>query len=273
MRILVVISVLFFTACKTRTAKRPLWTNAVDSLQLPNIQLQFIAEEKEWQARLLTATQPIALRVTQQRDQLVLDMFQPRGVIEGDASICLSTQGQYFYYPVYLINEYDTLQLNREFRSPKTVNPDSGLYLHRMKHATDVYRNILPTQPRQKYFYEERVSLPPKAGLYRAVAAEPLTTYYVLPGSCATIPLMYSYNKQENCFYVTAGVLKDKDNNIVADGTMVAFIYGDEEETYRIEVSLLCGKAIAIIPAEEGRRLTIRARINETISSPVILKH
>jgi hypothetical protein len=115
------------------------------------------------------------------------------------------------------------------------------------------------------------VNLAPKTGVYRAVAKEPLSSFYVLAGSCTSIPVKAEYKKDMEAYYVTAGPLKDKDNNIVANGTMVAFIYADTKQTYRMEAPLLDGYVSVIIPSATGTQYTLRAKINETISSQINL--
>ena len=70
---------------------------------------------------------------------------------------------------------------------------------------------------------------------------------------------------------VTAGPLKDKHNNKVANGTTVAFIFTDDVHTYRMEAALLNGFASVKIPAEKNRQYSLTAKVNETVSKQVQL--
>jgi hypothetical protein len=263
--------ILLLTACNKRPVEKPVWVNTTDTVHLPGAQLEFKTEVKEWAATLLTATQPIQLFSKFSNGKLQVAMLHKSGITEGPAEVCLFLDKQYFYYPVHILNESLIAVINKEFRSPKTVNPDSGLHQQRIVHSYDVYRNILPAQSNHDYFFEEEIALAPKAGVYRGVKNEALSSYYVQPGSCTSIPVKAVYKKEISGFYVTAGPLKDNANNIVADGTLVAFIYSGETQSFRMEASLLNGFANVIIPAVSTKQYTLKAMVNETSSNQIKL--
>jgi hypothetical protein len=263
--------ILLLTACNKRPVEKPVWVNSTDTVHLPGTELEFKTEAKEWVATLLTATQPIQLVTKFSNGKLQVTMLHKSGITEGPAEICLLLGKQYFYYPVLILNEAPIAFINKEFRSPKTVNPDSGLHQQRIVHSYDVYRNILLAQPNHDYFFEEEIALTPKAGVYRGVKNEALSSYYVQPGSCTSIPVKAFYKKEISGYYVTAGPLKDKANNTVADGTLVAFIYTDEAQRYRMEASLLNGFANVVIPAASTKHYTLKATVNETSSDQINL--
>jgi hypothetical protein len=134
-----------------------------------------------------------------------------------------------------------------------------------------VHRNILPSQVNHKYFFEEEITLAPKVGIFKAIKNEPLTSYYIQAGSCTNIPVKATYKKETTSYSVTVGPLKDKYNNTVSNGTLVAFIYGDKNQTTRMEAALLNGMASVTIPAESSKNFTLIARVNETISAQINL--
>jgi hypothetical protein len=259
---------LLFTlaACKNQTIEKPVWVNATDTLPVPGSRLVFTTPDEKWEATLYTVTQPVRYTTTYQNGKLSLQPAHHSGVSEGSAQLCLSSGNQHFFYTVYLKN-VTPLYLYKDYRSPKTVNPDSSLQQQRIVHSIDENRNIVQTNNR--YFFEEEITLSPKSGVYRAIKEEPLSAYYVQPGSCTSIPLKALYKKDEKSFSVIAGPLKDKYNNTVADGTQVAFIYSDGVQTYRMETALLNGYAESSIPALPTRNMMLQAKVNETVSEKI----
>lgn len=258
-------------ACNKRSIEKPVWVNQADTLFLPGHQLEFTTAEKEWKVTLLTPAQPIQLTTVFTNGKLLAKLLHKKGITEGSAEICLQSVKQSFFYGVYIVNKDSAAFISKEYRSPKTVNPDSSLKQQRIVHSFDIHRNILPIQTNHKYFFEEEISLASKVGVYRAVQKEALTSFYIQAGSCTNIPVKSVYKKETDCYYVTVGPLKDKYNNTVANGTAVAFIYTDKEQTYRMESALLNGFAIAIIPAEAAKQFTLTVRVNETFSNAIHL--
>ncbi|MBC7722853.1 MAG: hypothetical protein H7068_12570 [Pedobacter sp.] len=247
--------------------------NVQDTLFVPNNELVFLTDHQQWSASLLTPTQPIALAIKiSGKHCITTNLLYAAGVTEGPAEICLSSGNSFFYYPVYLLNKKIDSVIHKDYRSPKTVNPDSSLHHQRMLHSFDVYRNImlLPNK-NNKFFFEDNIYLPPKTAIFRADKKFALSSFYVQPGSCTIIAVKALYNKQQQIFSVTAGPLKDKYDNAVADGTLVAFVYTNQQATYRMETSVLNGFANVNIPTEAGEQYQLWAKINETVSKVITL--
>jgi len=239
-------------------------------LSMPADSLVFKAKGKNWKASILSFTQPIPLSVNYSDSGFILYQRTMYGITEGPAQIVVSNDNQQFYYQVNLLNKERSAITNKDYRSPKTVNPDSSLQQQQIIHTIDNWRNLLYTKQKLQYFFEEEITLSPKAGTFRTIADEPLSSYYVLAGSCVSINVKSTYNKEKEIFTVTAGPLNDKYNNTVADGTLVAFIYSDEEQTYRMETALLDGVATVFIPSN-NKKYSLKAKVNETISNSILL--
>lgn len=262
-----IILLLFITACKNKTVSKPIWINNTTLLSIPADSLIFKAKEKNWKASLQCFTQPISSQLHYTDSGFVIQVVNKEGIIEGPAQLILNYGRQYFYYDVMLVNK-QIISTKKDYRSPKTVNPDSSLQQQRIIHQIDKNRNIVSGDG--NYFKEEIITLSPKDGTYRAIENEPLSAYYVQAGSCVSINVKSSYNKERELFSVTAGPLKDKFNNTVADGTLVAFIYSDGTQTHRMEASLLDGVATVFIPSS-GKKNSLYAKVNETISNTINL--
>lgn len=258
---------LLVTACNNKAVEKPVWLNETATIQMPDVLLQFSSADKKWNATLQSFTQPIPLQLNYHDSGFIIQLLNYEGVTEGKAQLILTNGKQYFYYDVLLVNEQIS-STKKDYRSPKTVNPDSSLQQQRILHQIDVNRNIISIN--SKFFNEEEIILSPKAGTFRAIANEPLSAYYVQAGSCVNIHVKSTYNKEKEIFIVTAGPLKDKYNNTVADGTLVAFMYSDDEQTYRMEAALLDGVATVFIPASK-RNYSLFAKVNETISNKITL--
>ena len=239
-------------------------------LSIPADSLIFKAKGKNWKASILSFTQPVPLIINYTESGFILSQKTNYGMIEGPAQLVISNGKHHFYYPVNLLNKEWSVTTNKDYRSPKTVNPDSSLNQQRIIHTIDHWRNLLYTKQKLQYFFEEEITLSPKAGSFRAIANEPLTAYYVQAGSCVSINVKSTYNKEKEMFTVTAGPLKDKYNNTVADGTLVAFIYHDGEQTHRMEAVLLDGVANVFIPST-NKKYSLHAKVNETISNTISL--
>jgi hypothetical protein len=265
-----IILIFSLAACNNKAVEKPIWLNNTTLLSIPADSLIFKANGKTWEAAILSFTQPVPLIINYTDSGFILSQNTNYGVMEGPAQIVILNGKHHFYYPVNLLNKEWSVITDREYRSPKTVNPDSGLNQQRIIHSIDHWRNLLYTKQKLQYFFEEEITLSPKAGTYRAIANEPLSAYYVQAGSCVSISIKSTFNKERELFIVTAGPLKDKYNNTVADGTLVAFIYHDGEQTHRMEASLLDGVATVFIPST-NKKYSLYAKVNETISNRITL--
>jgi hypothetical protein len=265
------IAILLLLGACNKPCEQPVWANPQKKLVYPDMQLRFISSSNNWSASLLSFVQPINLTITYHKGGFTLTAPNRIGIIEGPAQICLSAGGRYFYYPFNLINKDKAAIAQKEYRCPKTVNCDSSLQQQRMLHAIDAYRNLVGGKDTASWFDESVITLAPRAGTYRALANEPLSAFYVQPGSCVNIPLATQYDKEKKCFTVTAGPLRDKYENTVADGSLVAFEYYDQSKTFRMEAVLQHGYASVSIPVLGGESMRIKAKLNETTSATIQL--
>lgn len=259
-----IVTLLF--SCKQKEQK-PIWLNSKAVLDFHFNELKFSCYERDWKVLLVTSVQPIVLGSSYKNGILKVQSPLRGGVIEGSAEICLTNGDVNYYYPIQLINKKAKAS-TIVFRSPKTVNPDSSLAQQRIQYQVDEYRNLIAAKNNQ-LFEEKEVLLPSKTGTYHSEGNHPLTSYYVQAGSCVGIPLKSSLNVREKVFEVTAGPLKDKNENIIADGTLVTFVYQNEYFT-KMEVSALKGFAIAKIPVISNYK--IYAQIDHLNSIQLFLK-
>jgi hypothetical protein len=136
----------------------------------------------------------------------------------------------------------------------------------------DSQRILLPLTGAYKkkttpFFYADSIELAPRTATYLVDPAAPVTSIYVQPGSSTSLHLMARYDSSEKIFLVQTGQLNDRHQNIVADGTLVAFLYSDGITTGRTEAAAHHGIATVKIIAAENNQLTIRAVINDLHSS------
>ncbi len=280
------ISVLFLLlltldACRNHSVEKPVWLNEDSVLTVPGSRLQFKGITGSWQACLLSFSQPIALAVQATETGFSVTFNAPGGVLEGPAQLCIWLNDQRFYYPVTLRNRATPVVIQRDYRSPKTVNPDSSLVQQAIREAIDPYRNLVPVPGKSmpgksmlgtaNYFGENNLALAPKVATYRAIRNEAISSYYVQPGSCTRIPIQSTYRVETNSYFVRAGPLTDVYANTVADGTRVYFVYTGGPDTYRMEATVLNGYATALIPTDKQLSYQLTARIANTVSKTINL--
>jgi hypothetical protein len=264
--------ILLATGCSRQPVDKAVWINQADTLIIQDLQPRFATGCGEWKAVLYSSVQPLELHTSFSDNLLTLSAAVDAAVIEGPAQICLENGKQLFYYPVYLKNKAAAQEVYKEFRSPKTVNPDSGLVQQRIIYSRDVNCNLLAIRDKSVYFFEDEMKLAPRAAVERAVKDDALSAFYVQPGSCIAIPLQAVFRMEEKIFYVTAGPLKDKYGNTVADGTLVSFNYGKAAGTAHMEATLLNGFASVSIPLAGNDGCRLLASVNNIVSQPVYLK-
>lgn len=257
---------IFLFSCK-KEAQKPVWINAKTILNFHFQDLKFKCEDENWEVFLITSIQPLELKSIYKSGILTIQSPLKGGVLEGMAQVCLRNKNADFYYPIKLVNTEASSSVI-DFRSPKTLNPDSILNQQRIVYQIDEFRNIVANQ-KKELFKEDELRISPKAGIYKTSKNNPLTSYYVQPGSCVEIPLTFAYNTFENSYEIKAGPLMDKYKNTIADGTLVTFVY-QSQQIGKMEISALKGFAIAKIPADLNYQ--IYAQIDQITSKKIILK-
>jgi len=266
------IALLFISSCKPEIKERPLMIKNLDTLYLPLKPLEFEAKGTDWDIRLYSMTQPIPLEISYIEKGFYLTQKNNFGVIEGPGHFCLISGENYFKYKVYLKNADKPLVKEIDYRSPKTVNTDSSLTHQKISISVDEWQNIYSVNKGNNLFEENIIKLPVTAGVYRAQFDLPLSSYYVQPGSCTSIPINSKFVKDRQIFNITAGPLKDQYGNLVADGTIVKFIYNDGTYTHSMESALLRGYASIEIPSIELKEYTLFAKIDNTESISINLR-
>lgn len=266
-----IIIMLFMAGCNNKAVDKPKWVNNADSISFPSDSLVFKAKGRNWKASLQSFTQPVPLTIKYTDDGFILSAQNYYGITGGTAQLIVINGSKNFYYDLNLRNSSFGIISEKDYRSPKTVNPDSSLVQQRILHRIDEWRNILHRLEDPDFFYEDILQLHPIAGTYHAQKDKALSSFYVQPGSAVSIEVKANYIKEEHVYVVTAGPLKDKYNNMAANGTMVAFTYNDEEQTYRMEAALLNGFAEIKIPVEKNKLYQLTAKVNETTSKPIQL--
>lgn len=257
-------------SCKRNKIEKPILLNKEKKIILPHDSFSFQTKEKKWKAVLMSFTQPILLHPAYTTNGFTLHLQAKFGITEGPAHLILSSNNQQFIYEVNLINDTTGKITEKDYRSPKTVNPDSSLAIQKIIHSIDEWRNLVYNNQSIQYFKENMISLSPTTGTFRAQAEKPITAFYIQPGSTVNVTVNSTYNKNVNEFIVTAGPLKDKHNNTVANGTKVSYFFTDGENHYRMESTLQNGIAIAKIP-NTGKLYKLYAKVNETISPTITL--
>jgi len=262
---------VFLVSCQNKAIQKPIMLSKSPVLSVPINRLEFSSEGKNWDARLYSFGQPVPLKIQYTETGFYLSQKNQSGVIQGPGILYLSAGKYDYFYDVSLVNMDGPTTMISDYRSPKTVNPDSSLSHQKLFFTIDRWRNVVKSDQTAGYFEESEISLPPIVGIYRAQETDPLSSYYVQPGSCTSIPLQADFNMDKSTFHVVAGPLKDAYNNQVADGTVVAFMYEDGAYSFRMEATAHNGSATVDIPVKTNLTYTLVAAVNETKSLEIQL--
>lgn len=249
----------------------PVLSNKPGWFHIQSDSLAFIASGKKWEVALLSFTQPIPMQLVYTKNGFIVFPKYRSGIIEGNAELVLTHRNQSFYYALALKNKKAGLIYERDYRSPKTVNPDSSLQQQSIVHRYDQWRNLHQLQSHSGYFTESPIQLPATSGVYRAQELNAVSAYYVQAGSALSIPIKAIYDRKEKAFIVVAGPLKDRHNNLVANGTLVKFEYSDDRHFFLKEATVLNGFATTSIQPENNKKYQLKASIHQTFSNTIEL--
>ncbi len=257
--------------CGRHEIFEPRWINVSDTLASGTLSLEFEAH-KNMEAILYTSAQPLMMQ--KNTIGLVTHFTLPAntGIIEGQAKVCVLIEDVPYFYSVFLINKQPVDSELIEFRSPKTVNPDSSLIQQKMLYRVNKYRNLTDIDSLKGLFFEENITLSPKAGVFQSIPNNDLSSYYVQPGSCVDIPLQIDYSPERNNYNITAGPLRDKFSNPVSNGTQVNFIFLNNKNTARVESKSWNGFAKTESPPFIDTSYFVLAQIGNTFSNRLKIK-
>lgn len=228
----------------------PVWLDHTGMITIPTDTLFFSSPVKDkWTASLLSFVQPVQLEVKPGSEGFIVYLKEKTGITEGPAHLVLQNEKAVFFFPIQLRNSSPGLITEKDYRSPKTVNPDSALHQHRMLYTTDQWRNLRPLHKSTQYFAENILELTSQTGTYTAQKNNPVTAFYVQAGSVQKIQLHASYQASDNSYTVVTELLKDVHDNTVANGTNVVFSYWNKTMVYKMESLTIDGKASVKIPA------------------------
>jgi len=260
-----------FLACSGKHSQNMVWINQSDTLTIPTDSLLFSTTEKKgWEAYITSFTQPIPLEITPTATGFKIHLTKKKGIMEGPAHLLIKKNTQYRLYPIWLKNTPSIIHTLTEYRSPKTVNPDSGLHQHNIYLKIDQWRNLSPLQSPNGYFDEKIIDLLPVAGIFVGQKSNPVSAYYIQPGSAKKIQLKAKYIETNNNFFITTEQLKDVHGNIIADGTNMIFTYWNKLGVHRMEALSINGYVSISIPAS-GESYFLYASIDQLTSKTIQL--
>jgi hypothetical protein len=268
--ILTYIICLLIFSCKQKEIKKPIWVNNSKSVYTSADTFIFITNGKKWEANLVSFIQPLPITSKFSNDSLFIQLNPSKGVVEGLAQLCLQNGKATHVYHFYLQNESKSITKLKDYRSPKTVNPDSGLLQHRIKHVIDENRNIVSGE-NGSLFFEDKLQFSPIVKTYRAIANEPLTAHYVQAGSATSIPIVALYNENLKQYEIKVGVIYDANQNIIADGTNITFEYSNASTKGIANATTLNGIAKILLPFTKNSGYNLVAKIHQTKSVTIKL--
>lgn len=246
--VLLLVLLMLFSACNDTSIVRPQWLNGNVDLSEEAVLVFRTDQPHGWRAYAKGLVQTVPLQVVSDTKGLTFRLPPSRGFIDGPAWIVLTHGDRLFAYRTRLELPQGGETHAHIFRSPKTLNADSLTPQQQIAYTLDAWQNII-TNGSANYFKEWQVSCPTKAGTYFGAENDPMTAYYVQPGSPRQVPLAIQYDTEKEAYHVQVGPMYDRFGNVIADQTLVALRYGPRETRYTMEVFTIEGIAKGELPA------------------------
>lgn len=241
---LVLISALSILVSACNTTVKPeailMSTQRLNPLK-DSIKIEVIHFDGEPQVTLLSGVQPIQLHCTYTDNVCQCPCTEIVNTYVDNGIVLLHLDDHTLSFPIDFQRIPPDSVISIDIRSPKTVIPDSALAQHQMMYLTDDREALYPLNG-QEFFAENMLSLDPVSAIHRVKADEPLSSYYVQPGTVQNILLEGSvYDRKLRVS--TKGMLTDRYGNVIVDGTKASFFIEDKSNMMRVEVLVLKGKA------------------------------
>lgn len=236
---------------------------------IENFNISFRAKGEEWAAYLQTYRQPVPLLLTKSSEGFSLQFLKEDTPTAGCAIICLSHGDSTFFFPIELIEKSTLPKKYIDFRSPKTLNPDSILVHQKIVYFIDSKRQIVPLRT-DRFYQESLLAQKPKVAKIRAIPSSSLSTFYIQAGSCVKIPIVGITNNMQHTYDLKIGPLMDESQNFIADGTLVSIHYTENEQIFTREIVSLNGYANTSLPIN-GYPKVVYAQINDLTSQKIKL--
>ena len=224
----------------------PQWLNRQDTLVVQNCEMKLKTNLIADQLIMYTAAKSYSLPRPEVANNAVT--IRPAfnfGMVEGPAILAFIKNDQVFYYPFYLKNLDSDFAEQRDYRSPKTVNPDSVLRHQQIVHWIDSNQNLKIPKGRV-LFFEQELAVTGKSGFCEAISQEPATSFYSQPGTAKSLPIAVKSTKTGT--QILIGPAKDKLGNIVADGTQIVVHYVQDSTAYQRYAVLYGGNVSIEVP-------------------------
>jgi len=257
-----------FLGCRQEN-EVPHWPLSSNELLFParGITFDWNPQEK-YQAILYSFSQPIELPASIRNGKLEIDLTQVTGITEGPAELLLLGHRSY-YFPLEIKNKKPDHFNTKTFYSPRAFDPDSSLIQQRLFVNIDPYRNLYPFTSTD-YFKEINYVVSSKAGTYCPEENNPISCYYVNPGTCTSIPVKIN-KESDSLLQVEAGPLVDRYNNLIANGTLAQFILTEDNYISIGEVLVQKGYARMQYTKRDGSNRKVVIKIGDRSSKTTAL--
>ncbi len=257
-------------SCTKSKSPKPLLLSNIDTVNIQNMDVHFKTNFKSWKAFLFSFNQPIPLKTKFKDGILQVSYSTKKNNVETDAQIVLMDADTFFSYKTYMKNLTSTVNIIKDYRSPKTVNSDSSLHHDRIFYVLDNGQNIQSING--NLFVQEQIQLSSKVQTVNAIKGNNLSAYYMQPGSLKKIEIYVAKSDVQEKYIISTKVLKDDYNNIVANGTKIMFKGTKNDSIVQFFKPVINGIASIELPINLYKGIQMQAVSQQIHSNFITLK-
>lgn len=262
--------VFLLFSCNNGKLDKPVLLSQADTISTQSLNLKFKTQHKNWKAILFTFNQPIELNTSFRDSTLQVNYSSKKLNLNSAANLCLIANDNCFNYNFFLKNSASVKEIQKDYRSPKTVNSDSSLQHDRVSYLLDEAQNLVAIN--NKIFNQEQFGLQPQVLTKNAIDNNNLSAFYVQAGSLQSIEIKSIIDSAKNAYVISTNVMKDRYNNIIANGTKICFEGLLNNGVSKIYATTVDGKVFIRLPISIYKGTVLTAYSQKIYSNKLTLK-
>ncbi|MFY7793568.1 MAG: hypothetical protein ACOVQS_07310 [Chitinophagaceae bacterium] len=270
MKILLLLPFYFLT-CSIDYIPKPTLLNSSHFLSPFNDTIYLRTKHRNWDIELYGLNQSIPVHFIHDNDILKITPLYGEMIPSSLINLVLSLKNNTYVIRLNYENHHQ-IKIFRKFRSPKTLNTDSALTQYTLSHIVTENRNIISPDKSTSFFIEKNSILSPFAGTYNEDSFDPITSYYIQPGSPSNITLYITCDSLKRAYHIETNYLTDIYGNEISSGTLIQYFIQSAASIKIIESQIINGCSVLYIPYQSLDSFCIEATIGMQVSNRSCIK-